>query len=114
MIFELVPYKKTLDQRFVNENLMPFTDGEQVDIFHASVWVDALLKNPYSEEVYWGGGESVSFDDTCEGGVNAKINGYINKMTEKYPNTKMRFRVHKWLETATTIIFNENADPKIY
>lgn len=112
MIFELVPYKKILDQKFVNENLMPFNENEQIDHFHATVWANALLKNPYSEEVYWGWcNESKSFDDTCEGGINTKINNYINKMTEKYPDIKIRFRVHKWLETEATAIFNENAEP---
>lgn len=114
MIFELAPYKKTLDQQFVNENLTPFTEGEQIEIFHASVWVEALLKNPYSGEVYWGwGNTSKSFDDSCEGGVNAKINDYINKMTEKYTDIKLRFHVHKWFETTTTIFFNENAEPYV-
>lgn len=80
MIFELVPYKKILDQKFVNENLMPFTENEQIDSFHATVRSSALLKNPYSKEVYWGWcNESESFSDTCEGGINAKINNYINK-----------------------------------
>lgn len=49
MIFELVPYKKILDQKFVNENLMPFTENEQIDSFYATVTARALLKNPYSE-----------------------------------------------------------------
>ena len=53
MHFELDKYKETLDQRFVNENLTPVNDGEQITIFHASVWIEALLKNPYSEDVYW-------------------------------------------------------------
>lgn len=44
MRFELDKYKETLDQRFVNENLTPVNDGEQIKIFHASVWVEALLK----------------------------------------------------------------------
>ena len=44
MRFELDKYKETLDQRFVNENLTPVNDGEQIEIFHASVWVEALLK----------------------------------------------------------------------
>lgn len=42
--FELDIYLETLDQRFVNENLTPVNDGEQIKIFHASVWVDSLLK----------------------------------------------------------------------
>lgn len=112
MIFELVPYKKTLDQKFVNENLMPFAENEQIEHFHATVWTHALLKNPCSKKVYWGwGDESKSFDDTCEGGINTEINDYINKIIEKYPDTKIRFRVHKWFETDTTIIFNETAEP---
>ena len=115
MIFELVPYRKTLDQKFVNENLTPFAENEQVEYFHATVWAEALLKNPYSNEVYWGWcNESVTFDDIHKGGINAKINDYINKMIEKHPNTKIRFRVHKWLETDAKIIFNENAEPVIY
>ena len=114
MIFELAPYKKILDQKFVNDNLTPSTDGEQVEIFHASVWVEALLKNPYSGEVYWGWNKKVSFDDTCESGVTVKIRDYISIMMEKYPNTKLRFHIHKWFETTTTIIFNENAEPEIY
>lgn len=114
MIFELIPYKKILDQKFVNENLKPFAENEQIDHFHATVWANALLKNPYSGKVYWGWyNESKSFDDTCEGGINAKINDYINKMTEKYPDIKIRFSVHKWLETDATIIFNENAEPYV-
>ena len=56
MIFELVPYKKILDKKFVNENLMPFNENEQIARFHATVWANALLKNPYSKEVYWGDG----------------------------------------------------------
>ena len=44
MHFELDKYKETLDQRFVNENLTPVNDGEQIKIFHASVWIEALLK----------------------------------------------------------------------
>ena len=114
MIFKLVPYKKILDQNFVNENLMPFNENEQIEIFHASVWIEALLKNRYSEEVYWGWNKHESFDDTCIGGINVKINDYINKMTEKYPNTKLRFHVHKWFETVATAIFNENAEPEEY
>jgi hypothetical protein len=114
MIFELVPYKKILDQKFVNENLMPFNENEQIDHFHATVWANALLKNPYSKEVYWGWcNESKSFDDACAGGINAKINDYISKMTKKYPDIKIRFCVHKWLETDTTAIFNENAEPYV-
>lgn len=53
MHFELDKYKDTLDQRFINENLTPVNDGEQIKIFHASVWIEALLKNPYSGNVYW-------------------------------------------------------------
>ena len=44
MHFELDKYKETLDQRFVNENLTPVNDGEQIKIFHASVCIDTLLK----------------------------------------------------------------------
>ena len=44
MHFELDTYREILDQRFVNENLTPFNDGEQIKIFHASVWIEALLK----------------------------------------------------------------------
>ena len=40
MHFELDKYKETLDQIFVNENLTQVNDGEQIKIFHASVWVD--------------------------------------------------------------------------
>ena len=111
MHFELDKYKETLDQRFVNENLTPVNDGEQIKIFHASVWIDALLKNPYSEEVYWGSVRHATFSDTREGGVNAKINKYINSEIEKYPNTKQRVHICKWLETESTVIFNENAEP---
>lgn len=32
-------------------------------------------------------------------------------MIEKYPDIKIRFSVHKWFETDTNIIFNENAEP---
>ena len=49
MHFELDKYRDILDQRFVNENLTPVNDGEQIKIFYASVWVDSLLKNPYRE-----------------------------------------------------------------
>ena len=44
MHFELDKYKETLDQRFVNENLTTVNNGEQIKIFHASVWIEALLK----------------------------------------------------------------------
>ena len=111
MRFELDKYKETLDQRFVNENLTPVNDGEQIKIFHASVWVEALLKNPYSEEVYWGFTRHATFSDTHQGGVNAKINNYINSEIEKYPSVKQRVHIAKWLETTSTIIFNENAEP---
>lgn len=111
MRFELDKYKETLDQRFVNENLTPVNDGEQIKIFHASVWVEALLKNPYSEEVYWGFERHATFSDTHQGSVNAKINNYINSEIEKYPNVKQRAHVSKWLQTTSTIIFNENAEP---
>ena len=113
MHFELDKYKETLDQRFVNENLTPVNDGEQIKIFHASVWIDALLKNPYSGEVYWGFVRHATFSDTREGGVNAKINKYINSEIEKYPNTKQRVHICKWLETESTVIFNENAEPYV-
>lgn len=113
MHFELDKYKGTLDQRFVNENLTPVNDGEQIKIFHASVWVDALLKNPYSEEVYWGMVREATFSDAHNGSVNAKINEYINSEIEKYPNVKQRVRICKWLETTSTIIFNEHAEPCI-
>ena len=111
MYFELDEYRETLDQRFVNENLTPVNDGEQIKIFHASVWVDALLKNPYSGEVYWGFVREATFSDTHQGGVNAKINNYIKSEVEKYPSVKQRAHICKWLETTSTIIFNENADP---
>lgn len=111
MHFELDTYRETLDQRFVNENLTPVNDGQQIKIFHASVWVDALLKNPYSEEIYWGWKRHVTFNDTHEGGVNAKINNYINSEIEKYPNMNQRVEICKWLETTSKIIFNENAEP---
>ena len=78
MHFELDKYKETLDQRFVNENLTQVNDGEQIKIFHASVWIEALLKNPYSEDVYWGFTRHATFSDSHAGGVNAKINKYIN------------------------------------
>lgn len=111
MQFELDKYKETLDQRFVNENLTPVNDGEQIEIFHASVWVEALLKNPYSEEVYWGFNRHATFSDSRAGGVNAKINNYIKSEVEKYPNVKQRAHICKWLQTTSTIIFNENAEP---
>ena len=111
MQFELDKYKETLDQRFVNENLTPVNAGEQIEIFHASVWVEALLKNPYSEEVYWGFTRHATFSDSRAGGVNAKINNYIKSEIEKYPNVKQRAHTAKWLETTSTIIFNENAEP---
>ena len=111
MQFELDTYRETLDQRFVNENLTPVNDGEQIKIFHASVFVEALLKNPYSEDVYWGMVREATFSDTHEGGVNAKINNYINSEIEKYPNVKQRAHTFKWLQTTSTIIFNENAEP---
>ena len=111
MHFELDKYKETLDQRFVNENLTPVNDGEQITIFHASVWVEALLKNPYSEDVYWGFTRHATFSDSHAGGVNAKINKYINSEIEKYPNVKQRAHICKWLETESTVIFNENAEP---
>lgn len=111
MQFELDKYKETLDQRFVNENLTPVNAGEQIEIFHASVWVEALLKNPYSEEVYWGFSRHATFSDSRAGGVNAKINSYINSEIEKYPNVKQRAHTAKWLETTSTIIFNENSEP---
>ena len=82
MHFELDKYKATLDQRFVNENLTPVNDGEQIKIFHASVWIDALLKNPYSGNIYWGWKREATFSDMREGGVNAKINDYINSEVE--------------------------------
>ena len=113
MHFELDKYKETLDQRFVDENLTPVNDGEQIKIFHASVWVDALLKNPYDEEVYWGWTRHATFSDTHECCVNAKINDYINSEIERYPNVKQRAHICKWLETESTIIFNENAEPCI-
>lgn len=113
MHFELDTYRETLDQRFVNENLTPVNDGEQIKIFHASVWIEALLKNPYSRNVYWGMMREVTFSDTHEGGVNSKINKYINSEIEKYPNMKQRVNIRKWLETKSTIIFNENAEPFI-
>ena len=109
--FELDKYKETLDQRFVNENLTQVNDGEQIKIFHTSVWIEALLKNPYSGDVYWGFTRDATFSDTHEGGVNAKINKYINSEIEKYPNVKQRAHICKWLETESTIIFNENAEP---
>ena len=34
-------------------------------------------------------------------------------MTEKYPDIKIRFRVHKWFESEATAIFNENAEPYV-
>ena len=111
MHFELDKYKETLDQRFVNENLTPVNDGEQIKIFHASVWIEAVLKNPYSEDVYWGFTRHATFSDSNAGGVNAKINKYINSEIEKYPNVKQRAHICKWLETESTIIFNENAEP---
>ena len=111
MHFELDTYRETLDQRFINENLTPVNDGEQIKIFHASVFVEALLKNPYSEDVYWGMVREATFSDTQEGGVNLKINNYINSEIEKYPNVKQRAHICKWLETESTIIFNENAEP---
>ena len=111
MHFELDKYKDTLDQRFVNENLTPVNDGEQIKIFHASVWIEALLKNPYSEDVYYGFTRHATFSDSQAGGVNAKINKYINSEIEKYPNVKQRAHICKWLETSSTIIFNENAEP---
>ena len=64
MQFELDKYKETLDQRFVNENLTPVNDGQQIKIFHTSVFVEALLKNPYSEDVYWGMIREATFSDT--------------------------------------------------
>ena len=111
MHFELDTYRETLDQRFINENLTPVNDGEQIKIFHASVWIEALLKNPYSEDVYWGFTRHATFSDSHAGGVNAKINEYINSEIEKYPSVKQRAHICKWLETASTIIFNENAEP---
>ena len=111
MHFELDKYKDTLDQRFVSENLTPVNDGEQIKIFHTSVWVEALLKNPYSGDVYWGFIRHATFSDSHAGGVNAKINKYINSEIEKYPNVKQRAHTCKWLETTSTIIFNENAEP---
>lgn len=111
MHFELDKYKETLDQRFVNENLTPVNDGEQIKIFHASVWIEALLKNPYDEHIYWGFERHATFSDTHQGGVNAKINNYIKSEVEKYPNVKQRAHICKWLETASAIIFNENAEP---
>ena len=111
MHFELDTYRETLDQRFVNENLTPVNDGEQIKIFHASVWIEALLKNPYSGEVHWGFTRHATFSDSHAGGVNAKINKYINSEIEKYPNVKQRAHICKWLETESTIICNENAEP---
>ena len=111
MHFELDTCREILDQRFVNENLTPVNAGEQIKIFHASVWIEALLKNPYSEEIYWGFTRHATFSDTHQGGVNAKINNYINSEIEKYPNVKQRAHICKWLETESTIIFNENAEP---
>lgn len=111
MHFELDKYKDTLDQRFINENLTPVNDGEQIKIFHSSVWIEALLKNPYSGNVYWGFTRQATFSDSRAGGVNAKINNYIKSEVEKYPNVKQRVHICKWLETASTIIFNENAEP---
>ena len=111
MHFELDTYRETLDQRFVSENLTPVNDGEQIKIFHASVWIDALLKNTYSGEVYWGFIRHATFSDSHAGGVNAKINKYINSEIEKYLNTKQRVHICKWLETESTVIFNENAEP---
>ena len=111
MHFELDTYRETLDQRFVNENLTPVNDGEQIKIFHASVWIEALLKNPYDEHVYWGFERHATFSSTHQGGVNAKINNYINSEVEKYPNVKQRAHISKWLQTTSTIIFNENAEP---
>ena len=111
MQFELDKYKETLDQRFVNENLTPVNDGEHIKIFHASVWIEALLKNPYSGNIYLGFTRHATFNDTDEGGVNAEINKYINSEIEKYPNVKQRAHTCKWLETESTIIFNENAEP---
>ena len=113
MHFELDKYREILDQRFVNENLTPVNDGEQIKIFYASVWVDSLLKNPYREQVYCGCTRHTTFSDTHEGGVNAKINNYINSEIEKYPNVKQRAHICKWLETTSTVIFNENAEPFI-
>ena len=111
MHFELDTYREILDQRFVNENLTPVNDGEQIKIFHASVWIEALLKNPYSGEVYWGFTRHATFSDSHAGGVNAKINEYINSEIEKYPSVKQRAHICKWLETESTIIFNENEEP---
>lgn len=111
MHFELDTYRETLDQRFVNENLTPVNDGEQIKIFHASVWIEVLLKNPYSGNVYWGFTRHATFSDSHACGVNAKINNYIKSEVEKYPNVKQRAHICKWLETASTIIFNENAEP---
>lgn len=37
-----------------------------------------------------------------------KINNYINSEMEKYPNVKQRAHICKWLETTSTVIFNEN------
>ena len=48
---------------------------------------------------------------THEGGVNSKINNYINSEIEKYPNVKQRAHTFKWLQTISTIIFNENEEP---
>ena len=59
MHFELDKYKDTLDQRFVNENLTPVNDGEQIKIFHAVVWVDSLLKKPIQRRGILG------LDKTC-------------------------------------------------
>ena len=114
MRFELDKYLETLDQRFVNENLTPVNDGEQIKIFHAVVWVDSLLKNPYSEEVYWGWTRHATFSDSHAGGVNAKINNYIKSEVEKYPNVKQCAHICKWLETTSMVIFNENVEPFIY
>ena len=69
------------------------------------------IKNPYSEDVYWGFTRHATFSDSRAGGVNAKINKYINSEIEKYQNVKQRVHICKWLETESTIIFNENAEP---
>lgn len=58
MRFELDKYRETLDQRFVNENLTPVNDGEQIKIFHASVWVDSLLKT-HTAKRYIGAGQDM-------------------------------------------------------
>ena len=96
---------------FEIDSKLPANDGEHIKIFHASVWIEALLKNPYSGDVYWGFIRHATYSDTHQGGVNAKINKYINSEIEKYPSVKQRAHICKWLETASTVIFNENAEP---